>query len=298
MMHSNLHCRWYVPYLFLLPGVVLYVLWMLYPLGYEFYISFFDWKVIPGQTSEFVGLQNYDRVLHDKYFWVALKNTARYTVVTVSGQMLLGLALAVLIDRVFFGQRLFRAIYYVPVVTSWVVVSFLFQFLFVSHPGGLVNYVLVEILGVISKPVAWMSQPSTAWIIIYALGIWKGVGWAMVIFLAALQGIPVELYEAAAIDGAGEWRRFRFVTFPLIRQTTLFIMIALTIGGFQAFISVLLITGGGPLHRTEVVLSYMYDRAFGRLWFGYGAAISYILAAIIVSLSGLQMRLFSHRVEY
>jgi multiple sugar transport system permease protein len=297
-MRSNLHRRWYVPYLFLFPGMALYVLWMLYPLGYELYISFFDWKVMPGQTSEFVGLQNYSRALHDKYFWGALKNTARYTAVTVSGQMILGLALAVLIDRVFFGQRLFRAIYYVPVVTSWVVVSFLFQFLFVSHPGGLVNYVLVEMLGVLAEPVAWMSQPSSAWIIIYSLGIWKGVGWAMVIFLAALQGIPEELYEAAAIDGAGEWRRFWFVTLPLIRQTTLFIMIALIIGGFQAFISVLLITGGGPLHRTEVVLSYMYDRAFGRLWFGYGAAISYILAAIIVSVSAVQMKLFSRRVEY
>ena len=297
-MRTKLHHRWYVPYMFLLPGLALYVLWMLYPLGYEFYISFFDWKIMPGQTSEFVGLENYDKVLNDRNFWVALENTARYTVITVAGQMVLGLALAVLIDRVFTGQRLFRAIYYVPVVTSWVVVSFLFQFLFVSHPGGLVNYVLVEVLHVLSEPVAWMSEPGTAWIIIYSLGIWKGVGWAMVIFLAALQGIPVELYEAAAMDGAGEWRRFRFVTLPLIRQTTLFIMIALIIGGFQAFISVLLITGGGPLHRTEVVLSYMYDRAFGRLWFGYGAAISYILAAIIVSVSAVQMKLFSRPVEY
>lgn len=297
-MRSKLHHRWYVPYLFLVPGLALYVVWMLYPLGYEFYISFFDWKIMPGQTSEFVGLENYDRVLHDKNFWLALENTARYALVTVAGQMILGLALAVLIDRVFIGKHLFRAIYYVPVITSWVVVSFLFQFLFLSHPGGLVNYVLVEVFHVMSDPVAWMQQTNTAWVIIYSLGIWKGVGWAMVIFLAALQGIPVELYEAAAIDGAGEWRRFRFVTLPLIRQTTLFIMIALIIGGFQAFISIFLITGGGPLHRTEVVLSYMYDRAFGRLWFGYGAAISYILAAIIVFVSFVQMRLFSRPVEY
>jgi multiple sugar transport system permease protein len=219
-------------------------------------------------------------------------------VVTVAGQMIIGLALAVLIDRVFFAKRLFRAIYYLPVITSWVVVSFLFQFLFNTHPGGFVNYILVEVFHVLSEPVAWMQESNTAWIAIYSLGIWKGIGWAMVIFLAALQGIPVELYEAAAIDGAGEWRRLRFVTLPLIRQTTLFIMIALTIGGFQVFISVLLITGGGPLHRTEVVLSYMYDRAFDRLQFGYGAAISYILAAIIVCVSFLQMRLFSHPVEY
>jgi len=291
-MRSKLHHRWYVPYLFLLPGLALYVLWMVYPLGYELYISFFDWKIMPGQHSEFIGLENYKEALHDKYFWMALKNTVRYAAVTVVGQMIIGLGLAVLVHRVFIGNRIFRAIYYIPVVTSWVVVSFLFQFLFSSHPGGFVNYILVSVLGVLDKPVMWMSETQTAWIIIYVLGIWKGVGWTMVIFLAALQGVPVELYESAAIDGAGEWQQFKNVTIPLIRRTTLFIMVALMIGGFQAFVSIYLITGGGPLHRTEVVLSYMYDRAFDRLRFGYGASLSYILAAIVVFVSFLQMRLF------
>jgi multiple sugar transport system permease protein len=296
-MHSKLHHRWYVPYLFLLPAMALYVLWMIYPLGYEFYISFFDWKIMPGQMSIYVGLDNYRAVLHDQYFWIALENTVRYTVVTVAGQMIIGLALAVMVHRVFIGKRVFRAIYYVPVITSWVVVSFLFQFLFSSNPGGLVNYFLVSVLGVMDKPVRWMSEPKTAWIIIYALGIWKGMGWTMVIFLAALQGVPPELYEVAAIDGAGEWRQFRHVTLPLIRRTTLFILVALIIGGFQVFISVYLITGGGPVHRTEVVLSYMYERAFGRLRFGYGASLSYILAAIVVFVSFAQMRLFSRPAE-
>ena len=294
---AHLRYRWYVPYLFLLPGLSLYLLWMVYPLGYEFYISFFDWKIMPGQTSQFVGLENYQRVLEDKTFWLSLENTVRYTVVTVIGQMVIGLALAVLVNRVFFAKRFFRAIYYLPVVTSWVVVSFLFQFIFSSHPGGLANYVLTE-LGVLSQPIAWMSETKTSWVIIYTLGIWKGIGWAMVIFLAALQGIPMELYEAASIDGAGEWSQFRRVTLPLIRRTTLFVLVALVIGGFQVFISVYLITGGGPLHRTEVMLSYMYDRAFDRLWFGYGAAISYILAAIVVFVSFVQMRLFRQPEEY
>jgi multiple sugar transport system permease protein len=121
------------------------------------------------------------------------------------------------------------------------------------------------------------------------------MGWAMVIFLAALQSIPTELYEAAAIDGAGEWQRFRWLTLPLIRRTTLFVFVALMIGGFQVFISVLLITGGGPLHRTEVALTYMFDQAFGRLNFGYGAALSYILAAVIVIVSVVQTRLFKQK---
>lgn len=293
---AHLRYRWYVPYLFLLPGLSLYLLWMVYPLGYEFYISFFDWKIMPGQTSQFVGLDNYRRVLQDDTFWLSLENTVRYTVVTVIGQMVIGLALAVLVHRVFVAKRLFRAIYYLPVVTSWVVVSFLFQFIFSSHPGGLANYVLTQ-LGLLSEPIAWMSETNTSWVIIYTLGIWKGIGWAMVIFLAALQGIPVELYEAAQIDGAGEWSQFRRLTLPLIRRTTMFVLVALVIGGFQVFISVYLITGGGPLHRTEVMLSYMYDRAFDRLWFGYGAAISYILAAIVVFVSFVQMRFFRQPVE-
>lgn len=297
-MRSKLHHRWYVPYLFLLPGLALYVLWMVYPLGYEFYISFFDWKIMPGQHSEYVGLENYRTVMNDKYFWMALKNTVRYTFITVIGQMMFGLALAVLVHRVFIAKRLFRAIYYVPVITSWVVVSFLFQFLFSSHPGGFVNYTLVSVFHILDEPVGWMSETNTAWFIIYALGVWKGIGWAMVIFLAALQGVPPELYEVAAIDGAGEWGQFKHVTLPMIRRTTLFVTVALIIGGFQAFISIYLITGGGPLHRTEVVLSYMYDRAFDKLKFGYGASLSYILAAIVVFVTFIQMQFFRQREEY
>lgn len=288
---SRLH-RWYVPYLFLLPGMLLYVIWTVYPLAYQLYISFFDWKIMPGQVSTFIGLSNYQRAFADATFWLAMKNTLMYALVTVAGQMILGLSIAILVHRVVVGKRIFRAIYYLPVVTSWVVVSFLFQYLFSGSASGLVNYVLMS-LGLISEPVSWMANSQTSWISIYALGIWKGVGWAMVIFLAALQSIPMELYEAAAIDGAGEWRQFRHLTVPLIRRATVFVLVALMIGGFQVFISVLLITGGGPLHRTEVALTYMFDRAFGQLDFGYGAALSYILAAVIVLVSFVQMRVFN-----
>ncbi len=288
---SKLH-RWYVPYLFLLPGMLLYVVWTVYPLAYQLYISFFDWKIMPGQVSTFIGLSNYERAFADSTFWLAMKNTVMYALVTVAGQMILGLSIAILVHRVVVGKRIFRAIYYLPVVTSWVVVSFLFQYLFSGSASGLVNYVLMS-LGLLGEPISWMASSQTSWIAIYALGIWKGVGWAMVIFLAALQSIPVELYEAASIDGAGEWRQFRFLTMPLIRRATVFVLVALMIGGFQVFISVLLITGGGPLHRTEVALTYMFDRAFGQLDFGYGAALSYILAAVIVFVSFVQMRVLN-----
>jgi multiple sugar transport system permease protein len=279
--------RWYTPYLFLIPGLVLYFVWTIYPLAYQLYI-------MPGQVSEFVGFQNYTDAFNDKTFLLSLKNTALYALVTVTGQMIVGMALALLVNRVVIGKRLFRAIYYLPVVTSWIVVSFLFLYLFSPGESGLINFVLLR-LGLLQEPVSWMANSDTAWIAIYSLGIWKGMGWAMVIFLAALQGIPLELYEAAAIDGANEWQRFRFMTLPLIRRTTAFVFVALMIGGFQVFLSVLIITGGGPLHRTEVALTYMFDEAFGKLNFGYGAALSYILAVIIVVVSAVQMRFFNRR---
>ncbi|MCA0453610.1 MAG: sugar ABC transporter permease [Chloroflexi bacterium] len=292
--------RTYVPYLFLIPGLLLYFLWTVYPLIYQLYISFFDWKIMPGQVSEFVGLANYQEAFADKTFWLAMRNTAGYAIVTVAGQMIVGLALAILVHRVVVGKRFFRTIYYLPVVTSWIVVSFLFIYLFSPGNSGLVNYILLQ-LGTIDKPISWMAGADTAWIAIYSLGIWKGMGWAMVIFLAALQGIPTELYEAAAIDGADEFGRLRFLTIPLIKRTLMFVFVALMIGGFQVFLSVLMLTGGGPLHRTEVALTYMFDEAFGKLNFGYGAALSYILAIVIVIVSVLQTRLFgrqSQEVEY
>lgn len=292
--------RWYVPYLFLLPGLALYLLWAVYPLLYQLYISFFDWKIMPGQVSEWVGLQNYIDAFSDKTFGMALSNTVMYAIVTVIGQMLIGLALAVMVNRVVIGKRFFRTVYYLPVVTSWVVVSFLFVYLFSPGSNGAINLIGTQ-LGLMEKPISWLANPGTSWIAIYALGIWKGMGWAMVIFLAALQGIPTELYEAAAIDGAGEWGRFRYITLPLIRRTTMFVFVVLLIGGFQVFLSVLILTGGGPLHRTEVALTYMFGESFGKLNFGYGAALSYILAAIIVVVSAVQLRLFGRGgkdVEY
>jgi multiple sugar transport system permease protein len=195
------------------------------------------------------------------------------------------------------GRAFFRTIFYLPVVTSWVVASFIFIYLF-NGQTGLVNWLLRDGLHVISKDVKWLGEPGPARLAIASLGIWKGVGWTMVIFLAGLQSIPTMLYEAAAVDGAGAWRRLRDVTIPLIRQTTLFILVILTIGGFQVFISVYLMTQGKPLHRTDVLLTYMYSNAFEFLDLGYGAALSYLFAAIVFVLSLIQIRLLRRPVEY
>ncbi|MEO7913649.1 MAG: sugar ABC transporter permease [Roseiflexaceae bacterium] len=289
------HRQTLTAYLFILPGMALFLVWTLYPLVFSFVMSFAQWNLI--KPSRFVGLENYARALNDPVFWLALRNTISYTLITVPGQMILGLAAALLLDRPLRARALFRTIYYLPVVTSWVVVSLIFSYLY-NGQAGLINWLLRDGLHLIDKNINWLGEPLTANLAIATLGIWKGVGWTMVIFMAGLQSIPQEIYEAAAIDGANSWQSLRRITLPLIRQTSLFILVLLTIGGFQVFISVYLMTGGKPLHRTDVLLTYMYSNAFEFLDLGYGSALSYLFALIVFSLSMLQIRLLRRKVEY
>jgi multiple sugar transport system permease protein len=281
----------FTPYLFILPGFIFLAFWIIFPMIKAFQISLYDWNIMPNGTSEFLGVQNYLRAFKDDLFWLAVKNSLLYALVTVVGQLAFGLLLAVVIDRISYGQVFFRTLYYLPVVTSWVVCSLLFKFLFNSSPAGLVNYVLVNGLHLIKEPVTWLNEPGTAFISLYALGIWKGVGWTMVIFLAAIQAIPEELRQAALVDGANEWQYAWKITIPLLIPTIVLTSIMLTIGAFQTYIPIALITNGGPIHRTEVILSYMYEQAFTNRDFGYGSALSYILIVIVFAISQIQMRL-------
>lgn len=283
------------PYLFLFPAIALFLVFLVYPLVKGFQISFFNWSIMPNKPSTFVGLQNYIRAFNDPIARLAFKNTLIYTLVTVPMQMIIAMLVAILINTITRGKVFFRTIYYIPVITSWVIVSLLFRYLFQS-PQGIINYFLVNQLHILAKPIAWLQQANTAFIPIFGLGIWKGIGWSMIIYLAALSTIPQEILEAASIDGANAWHRFRSVTLPLIGPTVVFTLVMLIIGGFNVFISVYLITNGGPSQQTEVLLSYMYHQSFDFLDFGYGAALSFITAFIIVTASILQMK-FLRRPE-
>lgn len=285
------HGRFATPYIFLLPGFALYAVVLLYPIARAFQISLYNWKILPGAVSDFIGLDNYTRAVHDPVFWRALVNSSAYMAVTVPAQIVLGLLAAVLLDARLPGRAVFRVLFYLPVITSWVVVSLLFQYLF-SSDTGVANWFLKDGLHAVNDNVNWLQQRWTAMAVLMLLGIWKGIGWTMVIFLAALQGVPRELHEAAAIDGAGPWRRFLNVSLPGIRRTLAFVVVMLIIGGFNVFISVFLITGGGPADETQVLLTYMYRQAFDFLEFGYGAALAFMLTAIVLALSGLQLRIF------
>lgn len=278
----------------LLPGMVLYAAWAAWPLLNSFVLSFTDWSLTRTPTP--VGLGNYTRALGDPLFWRALWSTVGYTAVTVAGQLLLGLGAALLLNRQIPGRSVLRLVYYLPVITSWVIVSLVFLYIYNGQSGPL-NWLLVDVLGVIDKPIAWLAEPATALWAIAVLGIWKGIGWTMVVFLAGLQGVPPELYEAAEMDGAGSWARFRHVTLPQLRPTSTFLLVVLTIGGLNAFISIFVMssaatgTVGGPLNSTEVVLTYLWKQSFASLDLGYGAAISFLLAAVIGVISLVELRL-------
>jgi multiple sugar transport system permease protein len=278
-------------YLFLLPGLALFLGLIAYPVLLALRISFFDWKVVPGAESPFVGLDQYTRAFTDPVLRKAAVNTVFYLVATVPPQIVLGLLLAVLLNNTVRGRVLFRALFYLPVITSWVVVSLVFEYLFTSD-AGLVNHVLVDWLHLAPGPVDWLGSRWPALVTLALLGIWKGVGWSMLIFLAALQAVPRELLDAAAVDGAGPVRKLVSVIVPLLRPVIAFVTVMLVIGGFNVFISVFVVTGGGPADDTEVVLTYMYKQAFTFLDFGYGSAIAYLLAMVIFAMSLLQMRLF------
>nr|MBI2904381.1 sugar ABC transporter permease [Chloroflexota bacterium] len=285
------------PYLFILPGMLFFLVFLLYPLVEAFRISLYDWKIMPGAVSTFVGLDNYLRAFKDDVFWIALRNTVLYTVVTVPAQMVLAMLVAVLVDALPSGKVLYRTLYYIPVITSWVVVSLLFRYLFDPSEAGLINYFLMHSLHLIAQPIPWLREPGPAMVAIITLGVWKGIGWSMIIFLAALQTIPADLHEASQIDGAGPVQRFFSITLPLMRPTVVFVLIMLVIGGFNIFLSVYLMTGGNPLHRTETILTYMYNQAFNFLEFGYGAALSYLLAIIIFVISFVQIKFLRRPIE-
>ncbi|MCB1280750.1 MAG: sugar ABC transporter permease [Salinibacterium sp.] len=274
-------------YGFVLPGFALYALVMLYPAVQTFLLSLRDWKIAPGAVSPWVGFDNYVRAFSDPVFLNSLVNAVVYTAVTVPLQIIIGLGLAVLLDSKLPGRVAYRVLFYLPVVTSWVVVSLLFKYIFSSNEG-LANFTVVDLLHIVPDNVSWFQDRWTAFVAICALGVWKGVGWSMLIFLDALTAVPKELNEAAAIDGAGAWGRFRNVSLPTIRAAMAVVVILLVIGGFNVFISVLLMTGGGPGNVTQVPLTYMYDQAFKFLKFGYGSAISFSLTAFVLVISAVQ----------
>lgn len=272
----------------LLPGVLAFALFTIYPILKLFVMSFLHWNLDSMFDKSFAGLENYKAVLSDKTFLIAFENTLIYTLVTVPGQMILGLLAAVLIHSIPRFRVTFRVIYYIPVITSWVIVSLVFRYIF--NTEGMLNYLLTNVLHLTAKNIAWLNTRWGGMTVVMLLGIWKGVGWNLVVFLAALQSVPNELYEAAEVDGCGSVSKFFSITLPSIKPTILFALVMLTIGGFNVFTSIKMITDGKPMHQTETVLTWMYYKAFSTGEFGYAAALSFVVAVTLMVLAFLQFK--------
>jgi multiple sugar transport system permease protein len=277
-----------------IPFCLLFLAFTAWPVIQSFFMSFTDTKARDLRNPfavQFIGLDNYTRALSDPIFRRAALNTAYFVVVCMPLTILIALAAAVALDK---GIQRFRSVFrlgfYTPVITSIVAVAVVWRFL-LQDPGGLINTVLGW-FGIDGPN--WLGDPKWAMPAIIMMTAWRTFGTAMIIFLAGLQAVPPELHEAAAIDGAGVWRRFRHVTLPLLRPTILFVMVTTSIGYLQIFEEPFVMTKGGPLNATMTVSYYTYNQ-FGYGNYGFAAAMSYIIFVVIAIVTAIQFRLLRER---
>lgn len=274
--------------IFLAPALTAIGLFFFVPVLAALVLSFTDFDIYAlGNVSvaRFVGLRNYVQIVNDPLFWKALKNTLYFLLVGGPLSIAVSLGAALLLNaKLVRWKPLFRFVYFAPVVTTLVAVAVVWRFIY--HPRfGLLNYVLA-LFGI--NPIDWLGDPDWAMPAMILLAVWKNFGYNMIIFIAGLQNIPVQLYEAASIDGAGFWQRFRSVTLPLLAPTTVFITIITMIGYFQFFAEPYVMTQGGPLNSTLSIVLLMYQQGF-RWWsMGYAAAIAFVLFLFILLGSALQ----------
>lgn len=275
-------------YAFILPCVLIFAVFTVYPFIYSAYLSLQN-KVGSNMTEfEFAGLAQFARAFQDKEMWNAFWVTTVYTFPTVALHLILGLGLAILVNKSIHCKSLVRAMYFVPVILSNVVISMVWKFM-LSPNVGLFN----QFLGMfgISPDIAWLKSPKLAMVAIIIVGVWKWVGYFMVLYLAALQDIPATLYEAAEIDGATGIQKFFRITVPLLSNTTQFLTVISIINTFQVFDQIYMLTGGGPLKKTDVIVYYIYRQAFKNYDMPYASAVSWLLFVVIFILTAIQMKL-------
>lgn len=270
----------------LAPACLLLLLFIIIPIALMFTLAFTDARLVSPRPPSFTGLDNFVRLVGDPLFWASLRNTVMFTVVVVPVQAGFGLLLAVLVNVKLRGVNLFRTIYFLPVVTSIVVVSVVWQLMYQKE--GLFNSVLAR-FGLTGPD--WLGDPATALFSIIVLSIWQAVGFHMVIWLSGLQTIPAEQYEAAQIDGAGAWKQFRYVTWPGLKQTRTFILVTITIAAFGLFTQVQVITQGGPLDSTSTLVFQAFRKGYVEQQTGYSSAISMVFFALVLAVSLVQRHL-------
>lgn len=278
-------------YLFLTPAISAISVFFFLPVLAAFIISFTDFDIYTlgeWSTLRFVGLKNYIKLIDDPLFWQALQNTFYYVVAAAPLSIAISLGTALLLNSKLIKYKgIFRLSYFMPVVTTLVAVAIVWRFIY--HPKfGILNYIL-SFVGI--NQIDWLGDPFWAMPSIIIMSVWKNFGYNMIIFIAGLQNIPEELYEAAAIEGANGWQKFKSITLPMLAPTTLFVTLITMIGFFQIFAEPYVMTQGGPSNKTLTIVQYMYQEGF-RWWnMGYSASIAFVLFFIIFIGTMTQLKL-------
>jgi multiple sugar transport system permease protein len=282
-------------YMFLLPTMILFGVFTIAAVIYAFYLSFHEWNILEPEKP-FVGLDNYQRLLTDGRFGGSIVNTLYYTAVSVPLTMILGLLIALLLNNQIRARGLFRTLFYLPVVTPLVIAAIIWKWLY-NGEFGLLNYYLLQ-LGIIKEPLLWLSDPNLAMPAVIITSVWKGVGFTMVVYLAGLQSIPEDYYDAAKIDGAVGWQRLKDITIPLLNPTTLFLAVVSVLGSLQVFTEIFIMTNGGPLRRTTTMVYHIYQTAFKNFDMGYASAMAFGMFALMFVFTLVQLRVMRGEVEY
>lgn len=279
-------------WIFLLPNLIGFFVFVGIPIIVALVLSFYRWDLMT--PPKFVGFGNFLKLLQEPLFKRVIWNTVYFTLGTVLPSLAAGLGLAILLDRKFKGVNIYRACFYLPQILPMVAAGLIFQFLYMSD-FGFINFVLGKLH--LPQP-NWLNDVSTAMFAIIIMSIWKSTGFNMVIYLAGLNGIPDSLYEAAQIDGANDWQRFRFITLPLLSPTTFFALAVSLIGSFQVFDQIYIMTRGGPADATRTLVYYIYETGFQYFRMGKASAAAWILFLIVFATTILQFRYQGEWVHY
>ena len=270
-------------YIFVAPAVILLIAFLVVPMIYTVYFSGFKYQIMRPDAMKFIGFENYQKLFSDKNFWLALKNTVYFTVIVVPCQCALALALALLVSKKFRGVAVFRTMYFAPQLTSMVVISVLWSVLYNANPNtGLINSILVS-LGM--SPIKFLSDANTAMNSIIFMSAWQGAGYQMMIFLAGLQGIPRDQYEAASVAGATKFKQFLYITIPGLKGTIKYVIMITMIQAMKLFTQPYIMTQGGPKNSTKTLVYYIYTQGFQKGNFGYACSIAAVFFVIVVCMS-------------
>lgn len=276
------------------PAVILLLVFFLVPAVLAFGLAFTNARLISPRPAHFIGLDNFSALFSDSVFWASLRNTLYFAVIVVPVQAGLALVLAILVNAKIRGTNFFRTVYFLPVVTSIVVVSLLWKFIY--QPDGLLNSIISTVTLGHFHGTDWLNNPTTAMPAIMFMSVWQAVGFHMIIWLSGLQTIPGELYEAAELDGATPWQRFRYVTWPGLTATRTFILVTITIAALSLFAQISVMTQGGPLDHTTTVVYMAVRSGYEQQQTGYAAAISLVFFVLVLTVSGVQRFLTREKV--